>query len=359
MKDFNIAIIGQGRSGRNIHGAYFKSDLNKRVRVVAVAERDPARRELAKTEYEGCEVYENYLDLAKRDDIDLVVNASFSDEHYSITKTLLELGMNVLVEKPMARTKYECDDLILTAKEKGVTLAVFQQSFFAPFFSFVKEVVASGKLGEVKQVNLTYSGFARRWDWQTLQSKVAGSIYNTGPHPIGLALHFLDFDDNARVAFSRISRTEFVSGDAEDYAKIILEAPGKPVVDLEMISTDAYPDSTIKIYGSRGCLKCKVSGDYEMKYVIPGENPERPVVKEAMKDADGMPSYCSEQLVAHEESGKVEGSPFDVAVNEMYETLYNNIKCGAPLVVTPEMASKIVGVIEAVHADNPMPVIFN
>ena len=229
----------------------------------------------------------------------------------------------------------------------------------APFFTYVKSVVDSGKLGEIKQVNLTYSGFARRWDWQTLQCKMAGSIYNTGPHPIGLGLYFLDFDDDARVAFSRLGRTSFISGDAEDYAKIILEAPGKPVVDIEMISSDAYPETTIKLFGTHGCMRCKVSGEYEMKYVIPGENTERPVVYEALKDENGMPTYCSEELVTHEESGKVEGSVFEVAVDKMYEMLYAKIKNGTPMSVTPEMAAKIIGVIETAHADNPIPVKYN
>jgi len=48
MKKLNVAIIGQGRSGRNIHGAFFKSESNTLFNVVAVVERDPARRELAK-----------------------------------------------------------------------------------------------------------------------------------------------------------------------------------------------------------------------------------------------------------------------------------------------------------------------
>ena len=238
------------------------------------------------------------------------------------------------------------------------TLAVFQQSFFAPFFEFVKEVVNSGKLGTIKQVDLTYSGFGRRWDWQTLQARVAGSVYNTGPHPVGLGLYFLDFADDAHVAFSRLSRTELVSGDAEDYAKIILTAKDKPVVDIEMISTDAYPATTIKLYGSRGCMKCTVGGEYDIKYVVPGENPERPVIPTFIKDEEGMPTYCGEELKFHTESGKIEGSPFDVAVDKMYETLYENIKNGAPLVVTPEMASKIIGIIEQTHAANPLPVLY-
>ena len=78
MEKLKIAIIGQGRSGRNIHGAFFKSEDNTICQVVAVVERDPQRRQLALEEYPGCAVYEDYRQLFDRDDLDLVVNASFS-----------------------------------------------------------------------------------------------------------------------------------------------------------------------------------------------------------------------------------------------------------------------------------------
>ena len=104
------------------------------------------------------------------------------------------------MEKPFARSGYECDELMKLARDRGLTLAVFQQTFLAPFYQFTYDTIRSGKPGDVKQINIRYNGFSRRWDWQTLQKKCAGSTYNTGPHPIGMALGFLDFDPNARVS---------------------------------------------------------------------------------------------------------------------------------------------------------------
>ena len=106
MKKLRAAIIGQGRSGRDIHGAFFKTGRNEYIEVVAVVEFDPKRRERALQEYPGCVVYEDYHALFERKDIDLVVNASYSDTHYSITKDLLGHGFHVLVEKPFARNYY-------------------------------------------------------------------------------------------------------------------------------------------------------------------------------------------------------------------------------------------------------------
>ena len=354
MKDVRIAVIGQGRSGRDIHGAYFKSEENKHYEVKVVVEADPARRELALKEYPGCEAVADYKELFGRTDIDLVVNASFSEDHYPVTLDLLSHGFNVLVEKPMARNYYECEKLIKCAEDNGVILAVFQQTFFAPYYLFAKELCNSGKLGEIKQIDIKYNAFSRRWDWQTLQSKVAGSVYNTGPHPIGIALGFLDFDNNAEVMYSRLG-TAITSGDGEDYAKIIISAPGKAVIDIEMNSVDAFAPKLMKICGTKGTFTCDTA-EYQMKYIVDGENPERPVVFTALKDDAGMPAYCSEKLVMHEESGKFNGSPFTAAVYSFYDMLHDTLKTGAPLKVTPETAARVIGIIEKVHADNPLPV---
>ena len=260
MKKLKTAVIGQGRSGRDIHGKFFKSEENVYIDVAAVIERDADRRERALKEYPGCEVMEDYRELYGRDDIELVVNASYSNEHYSITKDLLSHGFNVVVEKPFARNYYECSDLIKTADDNGVTLAVFQQSFLAPYYIAAKEAADSGMLGDIKQVSVHFNGFARRWDWQTTQVMMGGGIYNTGPHPIGIGLAFLDFDDRFKVEYSKLG-LGLTSGDAEDYAKIILSAPGKPVIDVEVSSIDAFSDFNPSIISPDPCLDFSSSFD--------------------------------------------------------------------------------------------------
>ena len=246
MKKLNLAIVGQGRSGRNIHGLFYKKDENVYFNVKYVVDADAFRRERAEKEYPGCKVFASHTDLYGLDDIDLVVNSTYSDLHYPITKDLLEHGFNVLVEKPFARSRYECDTLINIAKEKGTLLAVFQQTFLAPFYEFACDLVKSGKLGEIQQITIRYNGFSRRWDWQTLQKRCAGGLYNTGPHPVGMALGLIDFDKNAKVLFSKLGLA-LTSGDSDDYAKVIIAAPNGPVVDVEVSNNDAYTPYNLKI----------------------------------------------------------------------------------------------------------------
>lgn len=356
MKRLHLAIIGQGRSGKDIHGTYYRSADNQYFCVKYVVDADAHRRQVAEQIYPGCQTLSDYRELYAFDDIDLVVNATYSEMHYPITKDLLLHGKNVLVEKPFGRTRYECDELIRIANEQGVTLAVFQQSFFAPFYEFVYDTMKSGRLGEIKQISVRYNGFSRRWDWQTLQKKCAGSTYNTGPHPIGIGLGLLDFDPHWQVIYSKLDAV-LTSGDADDYAKILIAAPQKPLVDIEISSLDAYSDYNVKLQGSRGTLKATTK-TYEMTYIVDGENVERPVVESFLQDADGNPIYCKEALVKHTESGTFDGTAFDVGTATLYRQLYDKITTGKPMTVTPEMAAQIISVIETAHAQNPLPMKF-
>ena len=356
MKKLNVAIIGQGRSGRDIHGAFFKSENNTQFNVIAVVDRDEVRRESAKAEYPGCQTYSSHSELYGREDIDVVVNSTYSNEHYAVAKDLIEHGFNVVVEKPFARTRFECDTLIALAKEKGLTLAVFQQSNTAPIHTFAHEVIDSGKLGEIKQISIRYNGFARRWDWQTLQRKVAGGLYNTGPHPVALGLGLIDFDPNYKVVYSKLDRL-LTSGDSDDYAKLIIEAPGKPVVDIEVTSADAYSDYNLKLIGTRGTYK-STTLKYKMTYIVDGENPERPVIDTFLEDENRNPAYCRENLVKHTEEGDFIGDAFTVGTPTLYEELYFKLTEGRPMSVTAEMAAEVISVIETAHAQNPMSVKF-
>ena len=356
MKRLNLAIIGQGRSGKDIHGKYFRSEQNELYNVKYVVDADDRRRRISEEIYPGCKTFADYRELFGIDDIDVVVNATYSELHYHVTEDLLLHGFNVVVEKPFARTRYECDRLIAIAKEKGVKLAVFQQSNLSPICTFAKEVIASGKLGDIQEISIRYNGFARRWDWQTLQKKAAGGLYNTGPHPVCLGLELIGFDPDYRVVYSKLGRG-LTFGDSDDFAKIIMGAEGKPVLDIEVISTDAYSDYNLKLIGTKGTYK-STTLKYNMTYVVDGENPEREVSDTFIQDAEGNPIYCAEELVKHVEDGDFVGDAFSVGTPTFYTQLYHFITEGKAMDVTPEMAAEVISVIEAVHSANHLSVKF-
>ena len=92
-----------------------------------------------------------------------------------------------------------------------------------------------------------------------------------------------------------------------------------------------------------------------MVYIVDGENVDRPVIEESLKDENGNPIYCSENLVKHVEKLDFNGTAFDVGTAKLYDQLYYKITEGRKMTVTPEMAADIISVIETVHAENPLP----
>lgn len=354
MKRLNIAIIGQGRSGRGIHGSYFLTDKGKELyHVAAVVEWDEARRKRAAEEF-SCEVYEDYRALLTRSDIDLVLNASFSHLHFPITLDLLNHGFHTVVEKPFSRYAADCEQMIHAAQANRVMLSVFQQSRFAPYYKRIKEIIADGALGEIHQIHICFSGYSRRWDWQCAKKYYGGALLNTGPHPLDQALDLLETDEMPQI-FSALKKINS-AGDAEDYAKVIFTLPGKPLVEVEVNCADAYCDSNYKISGSRGSLKATLQ-ELEYKYFDAAPLPELEL--EPLRGEDGIaPAYCKDDLTWHEFREKFDGTAFDVGTAGYYQNIYNHLTAGEELVIRPEKILQQIRVAELVHAQNPSPTQF-
>lgn len=356
-KKYNVAVIGQGRSGRDIHGAYLSTESAKeRFKLVAVVDMLPERRERAKAEY-GCETLSDYRELFGREDIDIIINSSFSLYHYPITKELLSHGFNVISEKPAASLAAEVDDLIATAESHNVLYNVFQQSRLTPYFRQIKKVIESGALGRIAEIDIDFSGFSRRWDWQTLQCFKGGSLLNTGPHPLDQALNILNMYDDMPDIFCKMDRLH-TFGDAEDYVKLLLTAPNKPIIDLTISSGDAYQSQTYKIHGTRGSLKSTMT-EMEWKYYVEDEAPAQHLTRDPLCKSDGTPAYCGEKLEMHTERWSASDSgAFSDAVANYYNMIYDYLTDGVPMEITPRQVRQQIAVIEECHRQNPLPVEF-
>lgn len=351
MKRLKVGIIGQGRSGRNIH-AYFVAKLPELYQIAAVSDPMEDRRAKAVEDFQ-CDAYADYRELFARDDLDLIVNATPSHMHVPVSLEILENGFNVLCEKPLARRVSDVDKLIEASQKAGKILAVYQQSRYSPAFEKIREIIDSGSIGRVVQANVSYNNFARRWDWQTLQSKNGGNLLNTGPHPVDQALQFYGSGIMPKVTCIMDNANSF--GDAEDYVKLILHGNGRPTVDVEISSCCAYPEGYYNIQGTNGGISGTLTR-LEWKYFKSDEAPKQEVSDAPLSKDDGTPAYCSEELKWYEGSWELEkdkGSFFDQMGLKFYEMLYNNIANGAPLEITPEEVRTQVAVMEECFKQNP------
>ncbi len=351
MKKLRVAILGQGRSGRDIHACYLRTDPRRFVVVAAVdplkARRDRARQEL------GCEVYGDHRPLLKRQDLDLVINAAPSHLHVPISLEFLRAGHNVLCDKPLASRVKDVDALIAASKKSKTLLAIFQQSRFAPYFRQAQKIIASGVLGDVVQVSIAYNGFNRRYDWQTLREFMGGNLLNTGPHPLDLALQFFGGDGIPQVHCVMRNATSY--GDAEDHVTLLLHGSGRPIIHLEISSCCAYPTFNLHVYASRGGLKGTLA-ELEWRYYDAKTAPKKRLMRAPLCKPDGTPSYCTDSLTWHERRWslpKSQRDQFFFMSKSFYTMLYAALTTGAPLEITPEQVRRQVAVIEECRRQNP------
>ncbi len=347
MAKIRAGIIGQGKSGFDIH-AYTMGLLPGKFRIVAVA--DPIPENLSRSRNAlGCDCHSDYRDLLGRRDLDLVVNATPSVLHPSITIEALEAGHNVLCEKPMARCVAEVDQMNAAALKSGKLLAIYQQSRFAPYYRQVQKVIDSGVLGRIVAVKVAFNGFGRRWDWQTLHDMNGGSLLNTGPHPLDQALGLFGRDRTPSV-FCLMNRV-LTFGDAEDYVKLVLHGEGRPVVEVDVISCEAYPTATYHIQAERGGLNGTME-EVEWRYYKPEELPERNLVPNPV----ALPQYCSESLNWYTGRWRLPESQKDLFAamgKAFYSNLHSALSKGTPLEVTVEHVRQQIAVIEECHRQNP------
>jgi len=350
-----VAILGLGRSGRNIHGACL-SKLDG-YKIAAVCDIDANRRERAIKEY-GCEAVEKYSDLYGRNDIDLVINALPSQLHAPVTLEFLRRGQAVQTEKPAAATVREIDQLLLTAKSTGAGLYFFQNSRFLPWFMAAREILDSGVLGRVVQIKLWSNGFGRRWDWQTIQSNNAGSLRNTGPHPMDHAVVLMNTNAMPEI-FCHFDRVN-TWGDAEDFAKVIMRVQNGPVVDLEISCCDFYPETQMIVQAQYGTLKATAE-KVTYKYYDTKTAPPQKLVHKPIENENGEPAYCREKLDVYEKSIDVGegtvvigGQPSNAAVVTLYRKLYAHIREGADYEITGRQVRQQIMITDECHKIFPM-----
>ena len=217
MEPLRVGIMGLGRSGWDIH-ARLIDPLKDKYQIVAVVDRLPERRAEA-VERWGCSAYPEVEELLANDDIELVIVALPSYLHAGVSIAALEAGKHVVCEKPMATSLEDADAMVAADQAAETVLSIFQNRRYNPDFVKVQEIIDSGILGRIVQIRLSESKFGRRWDWQTQKQFGGGTLNNTGPHHLDMALQL--FGPTEPEISVHLDRT-LTLGDADDHVSWVL-----------------------------------------------------------------------------------------------------------------------------------------
>ncbi len=162
----NVAVIGLGDRGSD-HLALLQQHIANKpdIEVVALCDVYQKRIGLASTKFPAAKTYIHHEELLQRSDIDAVFVATPDHWHAPITLAAMESGKDVYVEKPMTHTVEEGKLVADRAKELKRVVQVGVQGLSWNRWHKIRDIIRSGMIGQVVEVEGTYSRNAPGGDW--------------------------------------------------------------------------------------------------------------------------------------------------------------------------------------------------
>lgn len=243
------AIIGFGTAGRLFHAPYLAADSG--FRIDAIVTGDPERQAQAREEHPRARIVPDVEALwADADDVDLVVVASPSGTHGALAEAALRAGCHVVVDKPFVADAAEGEALIELAAAQGLVLTVFQNRRWDGDFLTLRDLVASGRLGEVRRFESRFEWWqptpTQGWKSDAPVSEAGGILFDLGPHLIDQALQLFG---PVRDVYAEIDRVrDGVASDDDVF--LALEHESGVHSHLWMSAVAATPGPRFRVLGS-------------------------------------------------------------------------------------------------------------
>ena len=213
--------------------------------------------------------YQDYQEMLDKEKIDAVSLCLPHFLHASFAVEAMSRGVHVLVEKPMAVSVKEADEMMEAAKRKGVKLGVVFQRRTFPVYKELKRMVSEEELGSLLRALLEYATYRdqRYYDsgaWRGTWRGEGGGIL------INQAVHFIDqflwiLDKRPKTLYALISNLVHGGIEVEDLASAVVEFEGGLQATMQFSTTDHPGLEYIVIRGDRGVIRA-ISGEFKVAY---------------------------------------------------------------------------------------------
>lgn len=337
MKKLKAGIVGFGRIGQDGHFAEMKRYPDM-FEVIAVADTAPDRLQDALKKDPAIHTYPTLDDMLKASELDIITIGTRHRDHVPMAIKIMEAGKIAVIEKPIATSLAELDQLLAVADHHPNKLFFRHNRRFEPAFNKIKNLMDSGLIGEIQCIKLNRSvGYCRRNDWMTMKEFYGGLLTNWGPHLIDHALQLLE---SSVVDIWADVRRIISIGDGDDFFKILLRAENGRIADIEVTGANTMPGREVEIIGNRGTMISNGGNEILVKRIDPcvelkdlKPHPENPPLAYGNFD---------EKLYFVEEKYQTSDVPMHIIWQKIYESAVD----GKPYPITPEQVRNVVWVTE-------------
>lgn len=214
------AVIGVGSIGQN-HARVYRELPD--VKLVAVSDNDEetAKRVGNRLAVDYVTDYVKLLDDYKPDLVSVSVPTVY---HYDVALQAIERGIHVLVEKPIAATLEQADELIAAAKANNVKLTVGHIERFNPAIQELKRRIDAGEIGDVFRIQ------SRRMGPFPTRIRDVGVVIDLASHDVDIVRYILDTDINRVFA----ETTGSIATDREDTLDAVLRCENNAIGTLNI-----------------------------------------------------------------------------------------------------------------------------
>lgn len=329
--------MAYGMSGRVFHAPFIYAHPG--FELSAVVERH--EKKMAER-YPDAISYDQTEELLNDKEVELIIVNTPNNTHFDLTKSALQAGKHVLVEKPIAATVAEVKKLYDLAREVGKHLMVYQNRRWDSDFLSVKEVIEGGRLGQLIEVHFRFDRYkatlSPKQFKETKSMAPNGLTYDLGPHLIDQAISLF----GRPLKFNKTTATYREDSQVDDYFHFQLSYPNELNVYLTSGLLIAQPTPSFVVHGTLGSyVKDRV--DVQEAQLDKGIPPTDPAYGIEPKDSEG-------KLVTFDENNQkvIELiSSYQGQYIQLFEAAYQIIRNGALYPITEEHIAWQIELLEA------------
>jgi predicted dehydrogenase len=174
-------------------------------------------------------------------EVTAVVIATPAGSHFQLAKEALLAGKHVFVEKPLATTVAEVDELGKLSEERGLIVMAGHTFLFNPAVRYVKKLLDAGDLGEIRYI------YSQRLNLGRIRSDI-DALWNFAPHDISIIQYWLG--DPAAVSVHRVGM-DFIQRGVDDVVFLSVVYPQKTIANIHVSWLDPQKVRKMIVVGSR------------------------------------------------------------------------------------------------------------